>query len=149
MKNASDEPTVSAAARQAGVGRSFLYRHPELIAELEAARQAWLLAVLRAPVHAGEVTMAGLRADVANQTALNKKLHQQLRTCEDRLARLHGQHLEVVSAEEDSRWKLRAEELERENRQLLTANRRLEEDVSALRQHNRTLTRQLNQKSTP
>jgi hypothetical protein len=81
--------TIAALARHAGVSRRFIYDHPELRAEAERrSAQA-------ADHHAGvsrasaRVTVASLRADLANAKATNHNLTTELGALQRRL----GQHL--------------------------------------------------------
>lgn len=83
-------PTISGIAREAGVGRKFIYDHPELRAqvELRAAQAADDKANdLRT---AARVTGASLRADLENARAQNRRLQDRLRAAEGRLSQLQG-----------------------------------------------------------
>ena len=57
-----DPVSVSAIARAASVDRSFLYRHPDLLAQLHAAQTA----PTAGTPGAGAVSHAALQADLAN-----------------------------------------------------------------------------------
>jgi len=83
-------PTISGIARDAGVGRKFIYDHPELRTqvELRAAQAADDQANdLRA---SARVTGASLRADLENARAQNRRLQERLRVAEGRLSQLQG-----------------------------------------------------------
>jgi chromosome segregation ATPase len=82
--------TVSAIARHAGVSRKFIYSHPDLRAQIEhRARQAIATTGTRASAD-GQVTIASLRADLANGKAHNHRLRQQVRALEQRLSETLG-----------------------------------------------------------
>lgn len=86
-------PTISGIAREAGVGRKFIYDHPDLRTqvELRAAQAAEHQAnVLRA---LARVTGASLRADLENARAQNRRLQDRLRAAEGRLSQLQGARL--------------------------------------------------------
>ena len=80
------ELSIAAIARHAGVSRKFIYAHPELRAQIEQrARQATAATTARAAA-GGHVTVASLRADLANAKAHNHRLRQQLGALEQRLS---------------------------------------------------------------
>jgi hypothetical protein len=69
---AGGEISVSALARQAGVDRSFLYRHADLLAQIHAAQ-----AQPTKTVGGSRVTMASLQADLVNaQDRANRQASQ-------------------------------------------------------------------------
>ncbi|MFD6857897.1 DUF6262 family protein [Rhodococcus sp. NPDC060086] len=80
------EISVSAIARAAGVDRSFLYRHPDLLAQIHTAQTS------PPPPDgtAASVTMASLRADVANAQARIARLAGRNKQLEKRLSELLG-----------------------------------------------------------
>ncbi|MBA3264742.1 MAG: hypothetical protein H0T69_20185 [Thermoleophilaceae bacterium] len=87
------ELSIAAIARHAGVSRKFIYTHPDLRAQIEQrARQATAPAGARAAAD-GHVTVASLRADLANAKAHNHRLRQQLRTLEQRLSEVLGRDI--------------------------------------------------------
>ncbi|MBF6216166.1 hypothetical protein IU487_34800 [Nocardia puris] len=78
---------ASAIARTAGVDRTFLYRHRDL---LTALRTAQTLLLPGAP-HTG-VSVASLTADLANAGARITRLAARNRQLENKLSELLGQH---------------------------------------------------------
>ena len=74
---------VSSIARQAGVDRSFLYRHRELIERLHRAQSGGTAANTT-------VSRASLHADLANAHEHNTRLQTRLRLLEKRLSELMG-----------------------------------------------------------
>ncbi len=87
---AGQELSIAAIARHAGVSRKFIYAHPDLRAQIEQrARHATTATGTRATAD-GRVTVASLRADLANAKAHNHRLRQQLRALEQRLSETLG-----------------------------------------------------------
>jgi chromosome segregation ATPase len=87
---AGHELSIAAIARHAGVSRKFIYTHPDLRAQIEQrARQATAATGARATAD-GHLTVASLRADLANAKAHNHRLRQQLRALEQRLSEQLG-----------------------------------------------------------
>lgn len=139
--------SVSGIARQAGVDRTFLYRHRDLLALVHAAEQQPAASVAEA---GPSVSIASLQADLANAHARNTRLVTQTRCLERRLSELMGEHAwreSGLGAPADQ------EELQRQVARLEQANTelsaRLEEgdaELEAARAANRELTRALNQK---
>ena len=79
--------TVSSVARAARVHRSFIHRHPDLHATLEAAA-----ARPAEPAPATSATsFASMRADLLNIRAQNTRLHQRIETLETRLSETLGE----------------------------------------------------------
>ena len=80
------ELSIASIARHAGVSRKFIYTHPDLRAQIEQrARQATATTGTRATAD-GRITVASLRADLANAKAHNHRLRQQLGALEQRLS---------------------------------------------------------------
>ena len=84
------QPAIAEIARDAGVGRKFIYDHPELRAAIE-------LKLAQAAEHradrmitAARVTGASLRADLENSRAENGRLRKRLQALESRLSRAEG-----------------------------------------------------------
>jgi uncharacterized coiled-coil protein SlyX len=87
------EISIAAIARRARVSHKFIYAHPDLRAQIEQrARQAVARASARAAGD-GHVTVASLRADLANAKAHNHRLRQQLRALEQRLSEALGRDI--------------------------------------------------------
>lgn len=82
--------TIAALARRAGVSRRFIYDHLELRAEAE--RRSAQAADRRAAASgaSGRVTLASLRADLANAKATNHRLTTELTALRRRLGQLLG-----------------------------------------------------------
>ena len=102
--------SIAAIALHAGVSRKFIYAHPELRAQIEQrARQAIAATGARASAD-GQVTIASLRADLANAEAHNHRLRQQLGALEQRLSETLGRDV----ADELDPSAARPDELRRE-----------------------------------
>jgi hypothetical protein len=84
------DPTIAAIARQAGVGRKFIYDHPDLRAEIELKAEQATRHQANNMFAAARVTGAPLRADLENSRAQNRRLQQRLRSLENRLSQLEG-----------------------------------------------------------
>jgi len=149
---AGRHPTIAGIARQAGVGRKFIYDHPDLRAgiELKAAqstsRQASDI------VASARVTGASLRAELENARAQNHRLSRQIKTLETRLSKAEGARLvadellpgDVVAQLADQQLTARVTELDQ---QLFDARERLRhtaEELEAARAINRELMQQAN-----
>jgi len=140
-------PTISGIARDAGVGRKFIYDHPDLRAqvELKAAQAADHQANdLRT---SARVTGASLRADLENARAQNRRLQDRLRAAEGRLSQLQGARVlsndgfpEAMLAElADQALPRRNAELEGTVFELREELRRMAEELDAARTINREL----------
>lgn len=84
------ELTIAAIARRAGVSRKFIYTHPDLRAQIEQRAHQAATAIRDRAVGDGRVTVASLRADLANAKAQNHRLRQQLGALEQRLSETLG-----------------------------------------------------------
>ncbi|WFB85601.1 MULTISPECIES: DUF6262 family protein [Streptomyces] len=137
--------SVSGIARQAGVDRTFLYRHRDLLAlvhaaELEPARQD--------PAAPSPVSLASLQTDLANAHARNTRLLVRVQQLERRLSELMGEQAWQESGlgapadiEELQRTITR---LEQRNVELSSNLEDREAELDAARAANRELTRSLN-----
>jgi len=87
---AGRHPSIASIARQAGVGRKFIYDHPDLRAdvELEMAKAATQIASDTSAT--ARVSAASLRAELENTREQNRRLATQLRALERRLSRAEG-----------------------------------------------------------
>jgi hypothetical protein len=139
--------SVSGIARQAGVDRTFLYRHRDLLALVHAAE---LEPANSSPAGASPVGLASLRADLANAQARNTRLNSQVQRLERRLSQLMG---EQAWRESGLGAPTDIEELQRTitrlEQQTVELTRTLEEreaELEAARAANRELTRALNQR---
>ena len=82
--------TVAGLARAAAVSRRFLYAHPELIAEIGAARMRIAAARAAGPAATAAATAASLRADLEAAWAVNAQLRRRLTAADERLAELRA-----------------------------------------------------------
>ncbi|MBA3260914.1 MAG: hypothetical protein H0T69_00255 [Thermoleophilaceae bacterium] len=87
------ELSIAAISRHAGVSRKFIYSHPDLRAQIEQRARQHSRRATDAAVADGRVTVASLRADLANTKAHNHRLRQQLRALEQRLSETLGQEV--------------------------------------------------------
>lgn len=148
VKNAAKNNTpisVSAIARLAGVDRTFLYRHHDLLtlvhaAELEPARHDL--------ADASPVSLASLQVDLANAQARNTRLITRVQQMERRLSELMGQQTwrdsglgAPTDIEELQRTITR---LEQHNVELSSNLEEREAELEAARAANRELMAQLN-----
>jgi chromosome segregation ATPase len=81
------EISLSAVARAAGVHRTFLYRHPELLDRVRAAEAT----TTRPSDDPGEVSKASLLADLGNARARATRQEARIRQLERRLTELLGE----------------------------------------------------------
>jgi hypothetical protein len=149
---AGREPTIAAVARQAGVGRKFIYDHPDLRAEIELKAVQATRHQVNNMLTAAHVTGASLRADLENSRAQNRRLQQQIRSLEHRLSQLEGAHLlsedllpaHVVTQLADQQLAVRVSQLEQQLFEATEALRRTTEDLEAARNINRELMQRAN-----
>ncbi|MGP3974438.1 DUF6262 family protein [Streptomyces sp. 8N114] len=139
--------SVSGIARQAGVDRTFLYRHRDLLALVHAAE---FKPAAQDPAGATPVSRASLQADLANAQARNTRLATRIQQLEKRISETLG---EQVWRESGLGATADIEELQRRITRLeqdkVDLAGRLEEcqaDLEAARSANRELTRALNQR---
>jgi hypothetical protein len=139
--------SVSAIARQAGVDRTFLYRHRDLLGQVHAAE---LQPVQRDPASASPVSLASLQADLANAQARNARLNTRVQQVERRLSELLGEQAWRESGlgapTEVEELQLTTTRLEQRNVELSRTLEDLEAELEAARAANRELTRALNQR---
>lgn len=137
--------TVVEIARLAQVHKSFIHRHPELKAAIDAARAVRTQTIVGRLHAADAVTSACLKADLENEKATSRRLRRDLQACQARFGELLGSAIAAeIVGDSTTDWKGRAGELLEENRALHEANRRLVEEIDAVRSHNRELTRRIN-----
>jgi chromosome segregation ATPase len=154
---AGREPTIASVARQAGVGRKFIYDHPDLRAEIELKAVQTTRAQANHMLAAAHVTGASLRADLENSRAQNRRLQQQLRSLENRLSQLEGAQLlsedllpaEVVAQLADQQLTMRVSQLEQQLFEATEALRRTTEELEAARNINRELMQRANRQPEP
>ncbi|MFJ5123020.1 DUF6262 family protein [Kitasatospora sp. NPDC088548] len=136
ITNASKNGTpisVSGVARQAGVDRTFLYRHRDLLALVHAAE---LQPAGQDPV-GSLVSRASLQADLANAQACNTRLTTRVQQLEKRLSQALGEQAWKnsglgVPADIDELQR-RITRLEQENIQLTAALEEAGADLDAAR----------------
>jgi hypothetical protein len=138
------ELSASAVARAAGVDRSFLYRHADLLAQVHLAQERPAAAENGGPA----ASRASLQADLANAQAQIARQAARTRQLEAKLSQMLGEQAwreSGLGAPEDiDKLKRRITELEQENVEL---TRRLEErgeELDAARAANREMITQLN-----
>ncbi|MFF4395225.1 DUF6262 family protein [Streptomyces sp. NPDC001480] len=138
--------SVSGIARQAGVDRTFLYRHRDLLGLIHAAE---LQPVGSTSSVGPPVSLASLQADLANAQARNTRLVEQTRRLERRLSEYMGEQAwresglgAPVDHEELRRQVTR---LEQQNTELAARLEEKDAELEAARGANRELTRALNQ----
>jgi len=145
-------PSIAAIARAAGVGRKFIYDHPDLKAGIElklAEARRHQIDDLR---FKAAVSAASLRADLENARAENTRLNRQLRALESRLSQAEGARLvhddllpaAMVAELADRQVAARNAELERQLFEAKEQLRRCTEELAAARTINRELMQQAN-----
>lgn len=139
--------SVSGIARQAGVDRTFLYRHRDLLALVHAAE---LEPAAQDPAGATPVSRASLQADLANAQARNTRLVARVQQLEKRLSEALGRQVwresglgAPADVEELQRTITR---LEQQTLDLKASLEEREAELEAAREANRQLTRALNQR---
>ncbi|MFI5659051.1 DUF6262 family protein [Streptomyces sp. NPDC051684] len=139
--------SVSAIARHAGVDRSFLYRHRDL---LELVHTAELEPATQDPAGGSPVSRASLQADLANAQARNTRLTARLQQLEKRLSQVLGgrawQESGLGAPADIDELQRKQTRLEQQNVQLTSALEEARSDLDAAREANRDLTRALNQR---
>ncbi|MBT2542913.1 hypothetical protein J7E99_19930 [Streptomyces sp. ISL-44] len=141
-----DDLSASAIARQAGVDRTFLYRHRDLLELLHTAAATPASTV---GTDGAAVTKASLQADLANALERNTRVNTRVRLLEKKLSEVLGEQVwreSGLGAPEDiDHLKRTITTLEQ---QVVDLKGQLEEqaaDLDAARGANRELTRTLNQ----
>ncbi|MEX5709137.1 DUF6262 family protein [Parafrankia sp. FMc6] len=148
LRTEATEVTVSSVARRAGVHRSFLHRHPDLRAAVLAAADG----ETAGDIPSSTASRRSLLADSTNLREQNRRLAQQIRALEDRLAGLLGeaafQRSGLGAPTDTAALQARIGELDQ---QVLDLRRLLEErdeELAAARDANRRLIAELNRPST-
>lgn len=138
--------TVAAIARTAGVDRTFLYRHRDLLGQIHALAAQPAAAGTTAP------TRASLQADLlaAQQRAL--RLHSRVRQLEQRLSQLLGEETwreSGLGAPDDiDQLKERIRHLEQQTIDLQIQIEERDQDLVAARAANRELMTRINVRPT-
>ncbi|MFI8186261.1 DUF6262 family protein [Actinacidiphila glaucinigra] len=140
---AGEAVTVSAIARRAGVDRTFLYWHRDLLAQVHAAA-----AEPTSDTQAASVSRASLQADLAHALDRNSRLAAQVRLLETRLSQLLGEQVfreSGLGAPTDiGELQHQVIILEQRNVALGTSLEEAQQDLEAARAANRELTKRLN-----
>jgi chromosome segregation ATPase len=139
---------VSGIARQAGVDRTFLYRHRDLLALVHAAE---LEPSAQDPAaRASSVSRASLQADLANAQARNARLAARIQLLEKRLSSELGEQARRESGlgapTDIEELQRKVTRLEQRNVELTADLEECQADLRAAREANRELTRALNQR---
>lgn len=146
------DPSIAGIARSAGVGRKFIYDHPDLRAEITLKLVQATEREANTMVAAARVTGASLRADLENSRAQNRRLNKQLRALENRLSQAEGARLVaddllpdgMLAELADQQLARRVGELEQQLFETQEELRRTTEELEAARAINRELMQQAN-----
>lgn len=141
--------SIAALARTAGVSRRFVYDHPELRAEAERRSAEIIERQSGAIIATARVSVASLRADLANTNATNHRLVTELASLRRRLGQILGHDvLAELGAEETADVVAvlapRIEELEATLFDTREELARRSEELEAARQINRELLNRVN-----
>ena len=144
--------SIAGIARQAGVGRKFIYDHPDLKAEIELKALQASRRQANDILSSAQLTGASLRSELENSRAQNRRLAAQLRALEDRLSKAEGARLvtedllpdEMLAELADSRLAQRASQLEQQLFEAKDQLCRTAEELEAARSINRELMQQAN-----
>jgi hypothetical protein len=141
---AGEEVSVSAIARRAGVDRTFLYRHRDLLAQVHV-REAQPPAL---PSGGSAVTRASLQADLLAAHERAARLAARVRQLEHRLSGLLGEQAWRESglgqADDISQLRQQVTQLAEDNQQLRSGLAERDQDLAAARAANRELMARLN-----
>ena len=138
--------TIAALARRAGVSRRFIYDHPELRAEALRSAQA-ADRHTAATTASARVTVASLRADLANAKAASHRLTTEHAALSRRLGQLLGQDALASLDPATSDTSAASGRLSQLEQALFEAGEQLAqrtEELQAARQINRELISRLN-----
>jgi len=145
-------PSIAGVARRAGVGRKFIYDHPDLKADIELKLAQATSRLAGDMVASARVTGASLRADLENSRAEAQRLRRQLAAAESRLSRTEGARLladdllpDNLAAElADTRLAQRLADTEQQLFQARESLRVTTEELEAARAINRELMQRAN-----
>ena len=145
-------PSIAGIARAAGVGRKFIYDHPDLKAAIELNAAQATERQANDMIAAARVTGASLRADLENLRAHNHRLTKQLRALENRLSRTEGARLladkllpdNTLAELADQQLAQRNAELDQQLFETKEQLRRTVEELDAARAINRELMQHAN-----
>ncbi|MGW2587037.1 DUF6262 family protein [Streptomyces virginiae] len=145
LQASGEEVSVTAVARRAGVDRTFLYRHRDLLTQIHTAEQT---PVGGAAVGAA-VSRASLMTDLATAHERNARLTGRITLLEQRLSQLMGEQTwrdsGLGAPDSVEQIQKRVVQLEQEKGDLKLKLEEALEDLEASRAANRELTRALNQ----
>lgn len=144
---------IAGVARQAGVGRKFIYDHPDLKAEIELKALQATRRQANGMISAAQLSGASLRVDLENSRAQNHRLNTQLRALEKRLSQAEGARLvaddllpdDMVAELADSQLGGRITDLEQQLFEVKDQLCRTVEELEAARVINRELMQRANQ----
>ena len=138
------ELSVSAIARATGVDRTFLYRHPDLLAQVHLAQERPAAAENGGP----SASRASLQADLANAQGQIARQAARTRQLEAKLSQMLGEQAwreSGLGAPEDTdKLERRITELEQEVVEITRRHEERGEELDAARAANRELITQLN-----
>ena len=138
------EISVSAIARTAAVDRTFLYRHPDLLAQVHVAQERPAAAENDGPL----VSRASLHADLVNAQSHIARQAARIRQLESKLSQMLGERAwreSGLGAPEDiEKLKRRITELEQTVVDLARDLEERGEELDAAREANREMIAQLN-----
>ena len=141
---AGEEIGVSAIARRAGVDRTFLYRHRDLLGQVHA-REAQPPSL---PVGGPAVTRASLQADLLAACERAARLAARIRQLEHRLSQALGEQAwrESGLSQPDDTGQLEQQiaQLTQDNEELRAGLAERDQDLAAARAANRELMARLN-----
>lgn len=146
--------SIAVIARAAGVGRKFVYDHPDLRAMIELKAAQAVQGAANEMAAAARVTAASLRAELENSRAQNRRLTKQLRALENRLSQAEGARLvaddllpeEMLAEIADQQLARRVSTLGQQLFEAKEELRRTTEELEAARAINRELMQQTNRR---
>jgi transposase-like protein len=143
-----EEISVSATARRAGVDRTFLYRHRDLLAQVHASEA---LPSAARPAAGPAVTRASLQADLLAAHERSARLAARIRQLEHRLSDALGEQVWRESGlgqpDDIGQLKQQVTYLAEENNQLRGSLAERDQDLAAARAASRELMARLNTRS--
>jgi SMC interacting uncharacterized protein involved in chromosome segregation len=145
LQVAGEEVSVTAVARRAGVDRTFLYRHRDLLTQIHTAESSPVVDAATGAL----VSRASLMADLAAANERNSRLMGRITQLEHRLSQVMGEQIWRESGLGNSdgveNLQQRIVQLEQEKGDFKLKLEEAQEDLEAARATNRELTRALNQ----
>ncbi len=145
--------SIAGIARQAGVGRKFIYDHPDLKADIELKALQATHRQANEMISTAHLSGASIRVDLENSRAQNHRLTVQLRALENRLSKTEGARLvtddllpdDMVAELADSQLARRITDLEQQLFEAKDQLCRTVEELEAARTINRELMQRANQ----